>query len=172
MGFGQVFMNPLAPAPGPEGVALNPVIQPIGNQDAYTFLAATAWPQLHRDGGTWVSNGSRWPAGRPRSCMPVRPDFYSRYSGAQPEGPLTPQANPWPGTAKPWPGGLMMHDGRGGYLVSAAQLPANGRAPATTEAAMVTDPALLGEDVTRGAGLMWLIAAGIGVWLATRGRRI
>jgi hypothetical protein len=163
-------VGPMMPiARGPHGAAMYPVIQPIGNQDTYNFLAATAWPQPSEGGP--LESGMPWPGATPQTCQPPRPNFYQNYPGSSPEGPLDPSAEPWPSTAKPWPGGPLLHNGNGGYAVSSPRLPANGRAPAQTDSAVVTEAAMAVNGATRGSSLMWLVALGLGYFLVTRGRR-
>lgn len=159
-------------AQGPRGVALQPVIQPIGNQDAYSFLAATAWPQPnHCDPFDPIcESGMPWPGATPQTCQPPRPNFYQQYPGSLPAGPIEPHVEPWPTTAKPWPGGPLLHDGNGGYAVSSPRLPANGRAPAVTDSALVSE-ALVANGTPRRMSLGWLLVLGLGYYVVIRGLR-
>jgi len=167
----------LGPLPGPAGAMAFPVLQPIGNQPAANFLAATGWPQPFNCDQRQdpACAGMRWPGAEPSSCMPPRPDFYNRFPGATPSGPMEPATSPWPGTSKPWPGGPLLHDGNGGYVVSSPQLPPEGRAPATTNSAAVTgttsDASTAAMSVGGGGNWWWLAALAAGVYLVVRNRR-
>lgn len=103
------------------------VIQPIGNQDTWSFLATTAWPNPTR-----LAASSQVPGVSPDTCAPVRPNFYQTLPQQFPEGPIDPYFDPFPNGSKSYPGAPIAHNGNGGFISPQPYLPPieAGRAPA------------------------------------------
>lgn len=172
----------LIPPGPPAGAVYARVQQPVGNYPALNFLAATQWPRVSgfdplRDdafdvqrpaGPPLPNNPSPWKGMQPQTCRPQPHDFYNQYPGALPSGPLEPWNDPWPSSSKPAPGGPLMHDGAGGFAVPTPSLPPTPQGTGDMDSAQVADAMAYDANTNRGAGLMWLVALGLGYYMVTR----
>ncbi|MDP3910558.1 MAG: hypothetical protein Q8Q14_09195 [Gemmatimonadales bacterium] len=144
---------------------VNP-IQPIGDAIAYTFLARTGWPTPLPAPTMRHALSDTVPGVSPATCAPKRPDFYLRFPGSYPSGPLDPYHEPWPTGSKPWPGTPIVSDGNGGFVAPQPQLPTTTRGVATTPSQALTNGETAALEMGGGGrGWFWLLL-GIGLGYA------